>query len=269
MVCARCKASDRSPTGLFRPLPIPSRPWSHIEVDFVTGLPPSNGHSHSHDRGPFFYDGPLAKLPSATETANLLALHAFQLHGLPDDSDLGPPVHIWGLGVWYNMQHDVHPQSNGQTERANQDLETTLHCVTAQNPSSCSSFLTWVEYSHNSLSSAATGMTLFMTAYGYQPPLLSAQEQDVAVPSIQAHVTRCAEVWRMAREAFTVARLSPHPRSHIPTWTKGVVVLIDLPLQMESQQLAPRFVGPKWRGALCFSEWLDHAALKLNYKHAA
>lgn len=90
MVCARCKASDRSPTGLFRPLPIPSRPWSHIEVDFVTGLPPSNGHSHSHDRGPFFYDGPLAKLPSATETANLLALHAFQLHGLPDDSDWGP-----------------------------------------------------------------------------------------------------------------------------------------------------------------------------------
>lgn len=31
-VCARSKASHRSPTGLLRPLPIPSCSWSHITV---------------------------------------------------------------------------------------------------------------------------------------------------------------------------------------------------------------------------------------------
>ncbi|XP_040901651.1 uncharacterized protein LOC121186853 [Toxotes jaculatrix] len=44
-VCARSKASHRPPAGLLCPLPVPSRPWSHIAVDFVTGLPPSQGHT--------------------------------------------------------------------------------------------------------------------------------------------------------------------------------------------------------------------------------
>ncbi|XP_010795097.1 unconventional myosin-XIX-like, partial [Notothenia coriiceps] len=39
--CARSKSSHQTPAGLLQPLPIPSRPWSHIALDFVTGLPPS------------------------------------------------------------------------------------------------------------------------------------------------------------------------------------------------------------------------------------
>lgn len=42
-VCARNKISSKPSSGHLRPLPIPSRPWSHIAVDFVTGLPPSGG----------------------------------------------------------------------------------------------------------------------------------------------------------------------------------------------------------------------------------
>lgn len=42
-VCARGKSSNRPPAGLLYPLPVPSRPWSHVALDFVTGLPPSNG----------------------------------------------------------------------------------------------------------------------------------------------------------------------------------------------------------------------------------
>ncbi|KAI3365445.1 hypothetical protein L3Q82_010533, partial [Scortum barcoo] len=40
-VCARGKSSHRAPAGFLKPLPIPHRPWSHIAVDFVSGLPPS------------------------------------------------------------------------------------------------------------------------------------------------------------------------------------------------------------------------------------
>lgn len=43
-VCARSKTSHLAPDGLLRPLPIPHRPWSHIAVDFVTGLLPSEGN---------------------------------------------------------------------------------------------------------------------------------------------------------------------------------------------------------------------------------
>lgn len=42
-VCARGKSSHRPLAGFLRPLPIPSRPWSHIALDFVSGLPDSSG----------------------------------------------------------------------------------------------------------------------------------------------------------------------------------------------------------------------------------
>ena len=143
----------------------------------MTGLPPSHGQTvilTIVDRfSKMVHYVPLAKLLSTTETADLLALHVFRLHGLPTDivSDRGPQFTSW---VWQafckifnitcSLTSGYHPQSNGKTERANQDLETGLHCVMAKNSSSWSSFLTWVEYSHNSLSSAATGMTLTATS---------------------------------------------------------------------------------------------------------
>ena len=44
-VCAQAKVPHQSPQGLRQPLPIPHRPWSHIALDFVTGLSPSNHHT--------------------------------------------------------------------------------------------------------------------------------------------------------------------------------------------------------------------------------
>ncbi len=43
--CAQCKPVNRPPDGLLYPLPVPSRPWSHIALDFVSGLPPSKGNT--------------------------------------------------------------------------------------------------------------------------------------------------------------------------------------------------------------------------------
>ena len=94
--CARSKSSHRAPAGLLRPLPIPHHPWSHVAADFVTGLPPSDGNTviltlvdHFSKSAHFV---PLPKLPSALETANLLVLRLFRLHGIPQDivSDRGP-----------------------------------------------------------------------------------------------------------------------------------------------------------------------------------
>lgn len=51
-----------------------------------------------------------------------------------------------------------HPQINGRTERANQQLEATLWCVVEANPSSWSIHLAWIEYTLNSQTSVATGL---------------------------------------------------------------------------------------------------------------
>lgn len=44
-VCAHSESSHQPLVGQLRPLPAPTRPWSHIAVDFITGHPPSNGNT--------------------------------------------------------------------------------------------------------------------------------------------------------------------------------------------------------------------------------
>uniref|UniRef100_A0A3Q2Q3I6 Gypsy retrotransposon integrase-like protein 1 n=1 Tax=Fundulus heteroclitus TaxID=8078 RepID=A0A3Q2Q3I6_FUNHE len=94
--CSQAKASRRPPSGLLRPLPVPSRPWSSLSMDFITGLPSSDGFTvilTIVDRfSKMVHLVPLLKLPSAKEMGFILAKEVFRLHGLPSDivSDRGP-----------------------------------------------------------------------------------------------------------------------------------------------------------------------------------
>lgn len=43
------------------------------------------------------------------------------------------------------------------TERMNQELEKSLHCLSSQNPLSCSPNLEWIEYTHNTVVCTSIG----------------------------------------------------------------------------------------------------------------
>lgn len=127
------------PPGLLTLLPIPRRPWSHIALDFISGLPPSGGHTtilmvvDCFSKAAHFM--PLPKLPTAAETGDLLVQHVFHLHGFPRDivSDRGQQFvsRVWrvfcvGLGAMSSLFSGYHPQCNGKAERTNQTLENAL-----------------------------------------------------------------------------------------------------------------------------------------------
>ncbi|XP_077417107.1 uncharacterized protein LOC144048726 isoform X3 [Vanacampus margaritifer] len=130
------------------------------------------------------------------------------------------------LEVSASLSSGDHPQTNGQTERVNQDLLAALHRVISRNPVSWSTHLPWVEYAHHFLVCSATGMSPLMASNVFQPPLFPAQEANVAVPSVQESLWRARRVWCEARTAPTRTaarnrRLANRWRSPAPAYQPG------------------------------------------------
>lgn len=118
------------PAGLLQPLPAPNRSWSHIALDFVTGLHPSDGHTtiltvvDCSSKAVLLV--PLPKLPLAKETAHLLVQHFFWLHGLLSDVSNFWQAYSELLCADAILSSGFHTKSNGRTEWANQLMGMVL-----------------------------------------------------------------------------------------------------------------------------------------------
>jgi hypothetical protein len=95
------------------------------------------------------------------------------------------------IGLSASLSSRFHPQSNGQSKQANQDLEATLRCLVSANPTTWSQQLVWVEYAHNTLPYSAMGLSPFECSLGFQPPLFPEQKEEVGILSAQMFVRRC------------------------------------------------------------------------------
>lgn len=81
-----------------------------------------------------------------------------------------------------------HPQTDGQTERVNQCLESYLRSMTFQEPNHWHSWLALAEWWYNTTYHTSIQMTPFQAMYGYPPP----QINEFSVPcnvSNEARVT--------------------------------------------------------------------------------
>uniref|UniRef100_A0A670IHI8 Gypsy retrotransposon integrase-like protein 1 n=1 Tax=Podarcis muralis TaxID=64176 RepID=A0A670IHI8_PODMU len=140
-VCRRAKGPTGRPPGLLQPLPVPPRPWHTVSLDFIVDLPSSRGCTcllvFSDHFTKMVHCAPCPSVPTAKETAQLYLQHVFRLHGLPErvvsDRGVQSTSRFWRalhqtLGTEVCLSSAYHPQTDGQTERANAVLEQYLRC---------------------------------------------------------------------------------------------------------------------------------------------
>jgi hypothetical protein len=136
--CQVMKAGQRKPMGLLRPLQIPSRPWSSVSMDLITGLPPS---SAGHDCIFVIVDRftkmchfeACSTAITAVQLAEMFCKMCWRHHGLPEEivSDRDPRFTAKFLAdlleeYWYEPGHVfcVSP-TNGWADRARKSHSVT------------------------------------------------------------------------------------------------------------------------------------------------
>ena len=181
--CQRNKASNQRPAGLLQPLPIPDRRWESVSMDFVMPLPKTQS---GHEGMVVFVDrlskrihiSPCSLNITAPETAQLFFDTVFKHHGLPkeivSDRDSKFTSNFWRAlwkltGTQLKMSSPYHPQTDGQTERANRVIEDMLRAYVSFNLDDWDKHLTAVEFAYNNSQQASTRQTPFMLDTGQHP----------------------------------------------------------------------------------------------------
>jgi len=137
--CQRYKNRSEALAGKLMPNAIPEKPWSHISADFIIKLPLAQGYDAILvvcDRfSKIAHFIATTEKTSAEGLAKLFWDQVWRLHGLPESiiSDRGVQFAAGMmkelnnlLGIQTKLSTAYHPQTDGQTERVNQELEQYL-----------------------------------------------------------------------------------------------------------------------------------------------
>ena len=200
--CQRNKPSQQVKMGLLQPLPIPNRPWQQVSLDLITQLPRSKS---GHDAIVVFVDKltkmihyvPTQTNVTAPQLATLFLQHVVKLHGVPDSilSDRDPrfTAHFWRafwaqLGSTLTMSTAYHPQTDGQTERANRTLEEMLRAYVSWRQTDWDVYLPTLEMAYNSSKQVSTGFSPYYLNAGQEARM----PLDGAIPSARSNTNPAA-----------------------------------------------------------------------------
>ena len=109
-------------------------------------------------------------MPTTEETAGLYLKHIWKLHGIPEQmiSDQGTQFtsHLMKglferLGVEGAYSTAYHPQTDGQTERVNQELKQYLQLFCEYRQEDWSKYIPMAEFVHNNSVNTSTKLSPF------------------------------------------------------------------------------------------------------------
>jgi hypothetical protein len=263
-ICQRCKPT-RHPRSTLQPHDVPDGPWQTMGVDLITGLPQIGKYDAivvyiDH------YSKQVHVLPTTSDVdaegiADIHYREIFRLHGIPTKiiSDRGPQFAArlmkslyQKLGVTHALTTAYHPQSNGQTERANQEVEQHLRLFTNSRQDDWVTFLPTAEFVLNNRIHSAHQMTPFEVIYGYQPDFTVPAGPPTKFPALNDRLQQLRETRKEAeaslriqkrtmKQTFEANKPTPH------TFSPGQQVWLsskDIHTSHPSRKLTPRQLGP-------------------------
>lgn len=264
LICARNKPTNKKPQGKLHPLQMAKRPWSSLSVDFIVGLPISEGYNSIMvvvDRFTKMAEFlPCNQNITAKGSAMIFLREIFSRHGLPDEiiSDRGPQfiANFWkhlltNLDIKPCRSSGYHPQSDGQTERVNQILEQYLRCYVPAQQNKWVHWLSLAQFAYNNTTHSSTKVSPFVANYGFHPKGIHGSNGgvNIAADQLSSEIEQIQEFLKRnlknAIQSYTAK--ADKNRTETPRFSKDDLVMVraqDMTLPIESRKLGPRNIGP-------------------------
>ena len=263
--CQTCKVNTHPIKPTLMPIPHSgdTRPWQTITIDHITDLPLSNGYDAiqvvvDHDVSKAAIFTPCNKTITATECMRLLWTEVFSLFGFPAKiiSDRGPQFASTAfqelhnqLGIHTSLSTAYHPQTDGQTERVNQEIDAALRFYCTTDPEGWSGKLKEFQFAHNTRSHSVTKKSPSELLFGYQPTVAGKGRGEIKHPNTEERLKELQKgrentIVAHALAAEAMRRRAPGKEI---TFKKGDKVLLEatnLKLPYPFRKFAPKREGP-------------------------
>jgi len=177
--CQRIKNRTKELVGKLKLSEVPEKSWMYLIVDFITKLPVVAGKDAILlvcDRlSKMMHFVTTTEGTSAKGLARLFRDNVWKLHGLPESvvPDRGPQFAAELtkelnkiLEIETRLSTAFHPQTDGQTEKMNQELEQYLRFFVEHRQKDWPEWLVLAEFAVNNKVHTATKVSPFMANYG-------------------------------------------------------------------------------------------------------
>ena len=195
-LCQCSKSNTRKPLGKLHSLPIPTKPWDSIGMDFISPFPESKGFNYLWVilccMMSMTHLIPIHTKLKASEPSWLYMHKIVHLHGLPrsivSNRDSKFTSKWWKelhkiLGAKLLMSTSFHLQTNGQTECVNWSIGQIFHTLVCHDQKDwVNHVLDMTKFAINTSVSGMTSYASFKLNRGYMPSMIRDIHLDDLVP---------------------------------------------------------------------------------------
>jgi hypothetical protein len=199
---------------------------------------------------------------TALGSAQLYLQHVWKLHGLPKSmlSDRGPQFvaefmrELYRLlGITISSSTAYHPQSDGQTERVNQELEQYIRVFVNERQDNWDTLLPLGEFAYNNHVHSSTQHSPFFVDTGRHPRMgFEPAQRPSKLEAVNEFTNRMKSTLDEARAALAkskddMARYYNQRRTPAPTFAVGEKVYLDasdISTTRPTKKFAHRYLGP-------------------------